>query len=312
MNPVVEVILSTYNGAENVSAQIDSILNQTYKTWRLIIRDDRSSDQTPDLIKQYGKKNPEKIFIEINDGCRAGASAGFGKLLDQSSSDYVMFCDQDDIWLPDKIEITLKEMLTVETRVGKDTPVLVHTDLKVADKNLNIISDSFWRYQNICPEYREKLHHLLNQNVVTGCTVMINRRLRNLACPIPQGAMMHDWWIALVAAAFGNISHIAQPTVLYRQHGNNAVGAKHWGLPFLIERAIDSDGNVRISLLRAQAQARAFVERFAGRLSPEQAQLVRCYGQLSTYPYLLRLCYIFRYRFFKIGFLRNIGLILKI
>ena len=103
-------------------------------------------------------------------------------------------------------------------------PVLAHTDLVVVDENLHTIAPSFWSYSNLNPYCGSRLNRLLIQNVVTGSATMINRALARLASPIPQGAVLHDWWLALVASALGRIEAIPEKTVLYRQHGRNCAG----------------------------------------------------------------------------------------
>src|SRR5690606_39057310 len=136
----------------------------------------------------------------------------------------VMFSDADDCWFPDKISLTLDLMRVVEKdEGGARTPTLVHTDLAVVDRDLRPIADSLWQYQGVNPDLTS-LNRLLIQNCVTGCTVMVNRPLRELASPIPPGVVMHDWWMALVASSFGRIARIARPTLLYRQHGRNDTG----------------------------------------------------------------------------------------
>ena len=161
-----------------------------------------------------------------------------------------MFCDQDDVWFPDKIAVTLGKMQELEGRHGGERPLLVHTDMKVADGNLRVVADSLWRYQKSDPVRGEALNRLLVQNCATGCSMMINRALCDLALPIPAEAMMHDWWLVLVAAAFGTIGHCAEPTLLYRQHGANDVGAKKWSLADLVPQLARA-GGVRVFFQRA-------------------------------------------------------------
>ena len=149
----------------------------------------------------------------------------FGELLEDSDADYMALCDQDDVWLPGRIAKPLERVRAVEREQGAATPILAHTDLAVVDENLDTIAPSFWAYRHLDPYRGSELNRLLVQNVVTGCTTIINRALARLACPIPESIPMHDWWLALVASAFGRIETVPEATVLYRQHGNNSVGA---------------------------------------------------------------------------------------
>ena len=225
---MIDILLATYNGEKYLKQQIDSILAQSNRNWQLSIRDDGSSDGTVKIIKDYVAKHPDKIRL-IEDGCgRLGPALNFGKLLEQAAGNYVMFSDQDDIWLPNKIDLTLNAMRASEKNYP-NMPLLVHTDLKVVDAELKPIADSLWNHNKICPDTGNDLKKLIYHNVVTGCAVMINRKAVEISIPIPPQARLHDWWIALNVAKYGKIIYTSTPTVLYRQHSQNIIGAKKTG-----------------------------------------------------------------------------------
>lgn len=224
---MVEILMATYNGERYLSEQIESILNQSYKDWKLLVRDDGSKDRTLDILKLYKAKYPKKITLMEDKKGGLRAKENFLELLRQSKSDYIMFCDQDDVWLPNKIEVTLEKMKKVE-----NGPTLIHTDLKVVDKELNLISDSMWRYQKLSPE-RKEYNFLIVQNNITGCTMMINRELAKLSIGEFPNGLMHDWIIGIVASLKGTIDYVEERTILYRQHGNNDVGAQEYYANFL-------------------------------------------------------------------------------
>ena len=223
--PDIKILLATYNGQEYLAEQIDSILAQSNQDWQLLVRDDGSDDDTVCIIKDYANRLPDKIRLIKDDGNRLGANLNFGKLLEQASAEYIMFSDQDDVWLPNKIEMELNAMKAAE-QVYPDTPILIHTDLKVTDSELNTIADSMWIYQKIFPEAGNDLNGVMAQNVVTGCTIMINKKARAVSIPIPDEAIMYDWWLALNVCRHGKIIYVSIPSVLYRQHSRNQVGAK--------------------------------------------------------------------------------------
>ena len=210
MNKRILILLTTYNGARYLKQQIDSLLNQTYKNFEIIARDDGSSDNSFEILMSYDIKTLESIK-------NIGAKGSFGTLLEyavqNSDSEYFMFCDQDDVWENDKIEKTFTKMLEME-KSNPGTPLLAHTDLKVVDERLVSIADSFWKYQNIDPK-KDSLNRLLMQNTITGCTMMINRKLAELALPVPKECIMHDWWIGLVASVFGRIDVIKVSSKIY-------------------------------------------------------------------------------------------------
>ncbi len=239
MQPSIGILMATYNGEKFIAEQLDSILNQTYQNWLLLIHDDGSNDNTVNIIKHYQKLYPEKIiFIDDKVKC-GGAKENFAHLIriakEEFNFNYVMFSDQDDVWLPEKIEITLDKMLELEKKYGKNKPILVHTDLKVVDRNLKMIAESFWEYQKIDP-LNNSLNCLLLENTVTGCTMMVNRVLLN-KIKFDKNAIIHDWWIALICRLNdGIIFPIKQQTILYRQHGKNDTGAKGSSLNRLLIR----------------------------------------------------------------------------
>ncbi len=222
---MIDILLATYNGEEYLEEQMDSVLTQSNKDWRLLIRDDGSDDNTVSIIKDYVARYPDRITLIEDDNRHLGVSLNFQRLLENSTADYVMFCDQDDVWLPQKIEATLNLMKDTE-KDYPNKPVLVHTDLRVVDSRLKTIAKSTWRYQGTCPETGNDPAKVLAQNVVTGCTIMINRKTKEISMPIPEEAVVHDWWLVINVASHGKVAHIPDQLVLYRQHASNAVGAK--------------------------------------------------------------------------------------
>jgi glycosyltransferase involved in cell wall biosynthesis len=221
----ITICLATYNGAEYLKEQIESILAQSCGGWQLMIRDDGSTDNTIGIIRAYGFAYPDKIRLIDENGPHLGATLNFGRLLESADSDYIMFCDQDDVWLGDKIQLTLDAMRSTEERYP-EMPILVHTDLTVVDDKLNTISDSLWNYQRLFPDIGDDPKKIMAQNVVTGCTMMINKRAKEISIPVVAEAIMYDWWVAIKVASVGKIVHIPTPSILYRQHFNNEIGAK--------------------------------------------------------------------------------------
>ncbi len=222
------ILLSTFNGAEFIAAQIESIQNQSLRNWILLIRDDGSHDDTVDILTSFAAHDSRIRLVNDLRG-NVGIARNFGHLMKialKEGAKVAFFADQDDVWLPEKLEIQLDLLKKIERKCGINTPLLIHSDLMVVDKQLNVLSGSFMKYQGISNESRASLNVLLVQNYVTGCTVAINRPLLELALPIPDLVMMHDWWLALCAVSCGEIGYIQTPTTLYRQHGNNEVGAK--------------------------------------------------------------------------------------
>lgn len=316
MDTNVDILLATYNGERYLDRQIVSILNQTHNAWRLLIRDDCSTDRTPELIEHYRVKHPDRITVLDHQGENLGSCQNFSRLLQSSTADYVMFSDQDDVWLPVKVGSTLELLLKMENRYGKSTPILVHTDMKVVNETLEPLSDSFWSYQNLDPEAGLTLNRLLLRNVPTGSTVMINRALREISPSIPEGAIIHDWWLALTASVFGKIGYLSVPTLLYRQHRENLFGASRWSAARIIRDfcipSIRRETAIRRSMLisRQQEQAEAFLNYFGSRLPNRTVKMIKAFATLTQRGFFRRRFNTVRYGFWYSNLLENIGLIL--
>lgn len=308
----IDLLLATYNGEKYLDAHLESLVNQTNYDWQIIARDDGSSDSTPKILTVMGEKYPDRMTV-IDDGEKhLGVIGNFSRLLDLSSGEYTMFSDQDDIWVLNKIETSIKRMEKLEKIYGKETPILIHSDLRVVDENLKTKADSFWRYQSLDPNLTS-MNKLLIQNNITGCTMLINKALRDKARPIPYGAMMHDWWIALVAAGFGIIDHIPQATILYRQHEGNMLGAKEWKPLHKLLMILKTPGRFveimhtdKATLLRSQKQARLFLQRYDSVIEKNMKIMIETYSNLSNMNFYLRKYYFLKHRYFQSGFFWNI------
>lgn len=222
------ILMSTYNGEHYLPAQMDSLLAQTDQEWQLLIRDDGSTDETPRILEDYVAAHPDRIRILKDKQKNLGAKASFEQLLSHApEAEYYMFADQDDVWLPDKVATTKAAAQALEGKHGKQTPIVVHTDLRVVDEALQEIHPSFWRYSNIHPEILDSdVHYLGICNAVTGCAMLFNHAAKEVSLPFAQYAFMHDQWIAACVMCHGGVvKPIDEPTILYRQHRKNTVGA---------------------------------------------------------------------------------------
>lgn len=302
----LQILLAVYNGEKFLPDALTSIVNQTNNKWFLLVRDDFSIDNSISIVNSLSAQYSNRVKLIDSGGKNLGVIGNYSELLSHASSDYLMLCDQDDIWLPHKIEVTMQEMHRLEGVFGKDVPLLVHTDAKVVDNNLNVVADSLWRYQCSDPVKGVSLNRLLTQNAVTGCTVMINRPLRDLALPIPPEAVMHDWWLALAAAAFGKIGSVPEATLLYRQHGENETGAQPLNLR-IIAGWFARFREMQEVILRLQRQAAVFLDNYYERLSPQQRVLLEIYSRLHEYDFFRRRYYRLKYGYLYSGFIRNIG-----
>ena len=296
------LLLATFNGAVHLEDLLESIAGQTIGV-KIVVRDDRSTDNTPEILRRHD----QQIRI-LEDNCgNVGVLENFN-LLAQAATDapYLAFADQDDIWEPDKLAAEMDLMLQMEKQFGATTPILVHSDLAVCDSKARVLDSSFWHYQGLNPNL-QGFSRLLVQNNITGCTVLINNALKDLAFPVPHEAIMHDWWLALVASAAGKIGFVSRPLVQYRQHEGNQLGAVRKSLFGALQRL---QNDPRISLYATQCQAQAFCERFAGKSDMTQAlQSARAYAHIRNQNYPRRLWTLHTYGFWKQNLPCNIGLV---
>jgi glycosyl transferase family 2 len=223
--PEVEVLLATYNGERFLSEQIDSILAQDYVNLRILARDDGSTDGTVAILERYATQFPDRFRLMPPSTATGHPKWNFLRLMEASTAGYVCFADQDDVWLPQKLTLTMAAMNRLEARYEKNVPLLAFTDLRVVNEHLETIVESYWKLHRINPQQINHFARLLGQNIVTGCTAMVNRPLVKLALRLPDEAHMHDSWAALIASALGAGEPVQTQTVLYRQHDHNVLGA---------------------------------------------------------------------------------------
>ena len=215
----VNIVLSTYNGARFLAEQLESIQKQTFTDWQLLIRDDGSTDITPQIIAEFVKADPRIHFINEHDRQNFGVIKNFFTLVKYEKADYYFFSDQDDVWLPDKMATMLDEVIHHD----KSQPLMIYMDLSVVDQDLNVTHPSM-----ICSQSHHANTTLLaelTENTVTGGVAMINHALAE-KWEDTDDVIMHDWYLALLATATGKLVYIDKPGELYRQHDNNVLGAR--------------------------------------------------------------------------------------
>ena len=315
MKPETFIILAAYNGADFLAGQLDSLIAQTETRWRLLIRDDASTDGTPDIIRGYMSKDERISLLDAGDDASRSALANFSILLQAAydqGADYVFCCDQDDVWDPGKLEVMLARLKQLEGE-GK-LPSLVHHDLEVVDASLRPIAGSFVGMMQLNPSDEHRPQRLVSRNEVTGCAMACNRALLELALPISAQAVMHDWWLALCAAYFGRLAFVPRPLVKYRQHGRNTIGAKSFwhGLnPFTNWIAGWRRGDREF--IATVQQARAFKAAMAGRLERGSVAYATLdlYGGMLTATRRQRLNALGQFGLWRDHWLLNIVLVMR-
>lgn len=309
---MITIIMAIYNGQEYIREQLESLKDQTYTEWRLVIRDDRSSDKTAEIVKKFSDEVEQEVIFKVNEKPSGSAKNNFALLInDAKESDYVMFCDQDDIWKKDKIEITFNKMKQAEERYGRDFPLLVHGDVEVIDENGNINADSMFEMSHINAD--SKLPQILIQNHVTGCTMMCNKKL---IAGISEYAsseyiIMHDYLAALYASVFGKIEVIKKPLLSYRQHSGNSVGAKNNNnAVYLLKRLANGRKSYKEAMETSRNQVKFFVEIYREELAAEkyckEYELMSGYASLGSRAKLYRIMFYKKNHIWKNGTIRKI------
>ena len=215
----IDILMATYNGETYLKEQIESILNQTHKDFRLLISDDCSKDSTRKILSKYAKKDKRiKIYKQEKN---LGYVKNFEFLLSKVENEYYMFSDQDDVWLPDKVKKSLETL--IETNSD-----LAFSDLVVVDEKLDVIKDSFLDFCGLLDRSKKKQNYdtYYLYNSIAGCTIIGRKYMRDKIIPMPENSklVIHDYWMGLMAASYGKIAYIDRKDILYRQHDNNCVG----------------------------------------------------------------------------------------
>ena len=268
--PRIDILMAIYNGERFVGEQIEPIQAQTYGNWRLLVSDGCSCDGTLDVVHRYAVED-ERIRI-VSEGVRySGAKENFSALMSKTDAPYVMFCDQDDVWLLEKIKLSLAKMHEIEKEHDTCVPTLVFTDTRVVDASLETVSESFERNANLDLS-RVKFAQFVTQNAAAGCTMMLNRPLvdicsKGTGCP---EIIMHDRWALLGAAAFGNISYIDAQLSLYRQHGDNECWTNAYSP---IDRALHRD-HMEDQFRQTIKQADVFGKTYEGLLDDDISKCI--------------------------------------
>jgi glycosyltransferase, group 2 family len=229
-NKKIDILMATYNGEKYLSEQIDSIVGQTYQNWNLLIRDDNSSDGTLQILKKYEKLDRRIKILRDNRG-NLGIVKNFEELLKNSESELIMFSDQDDIWLENKLDMYLKIAEKLEFN-----GFLIHSEAALFKKNHeNISKGSFISKKAV----KKGLENVFFNYFVQGATILISKEIRDFVFPFPKEAYLHDRYIHLVSELFFERVFINQPLIYYRQHGNNQIGAKNTLKQLLSKRYFD-------------------------------------------------------------------------
>lgn len=307
--PFVDVLMSTFNGASWLDTQLATIFAQDYQNWRLLIRDDGSSDQTRDIIKIWRDRYPEKItFVDESTSKNLGLGNSFSILMSASTAKYIVVADQDDVWYGNKISRSVAAIQLLAEREGMDKPLLIHTDVRVVDQNLRELCRSGMQYRGMCPIHKRTLASFCLENSAHGCTLILNRKLAEMCNPFPSKKIHVDWWIALVAEAFGKIEYRPEINMDWRRHKVNMSQASSLKANFLSMRHPLAHRKAFYEKLQENyVIIEEFLARFDSILPQRRKDALQFFLDLESYDFLRKRYLMLHYRLFFSSWMRALG-----
>lgn len=275
----VAILLSTYNGEVYLKYLLDSLVSQSYRNIKIYIRDDGSTDKSLEIINQFLSENVMLVKDELGN---LKSASSFLQMLSVARADIYMFCDQDDIWLPEKVLNAVKSI----GECGFSSSLLFHTDLIIVDQHLNKISDSFNRHEGIILPAGHGFSHLIVQNCVVGCTMAITEELVKLSALRdikPKSIAMHDWWFALYASCFGRVIYSSRADILYRQHEHNVSGVnkKNFYQKLLLQFSVIGIKKINNYKRKVASQAISFSDFYGDKIPKNLIEDLKSVGKLG-------------------------------
>ena len=311
----VDIAMPAYNCAPWLDGFMASLLAQDFTDWRVIARDDGSKDNTAWQLAHWRDQLGPRMMVLPDSGSRnLGLIGNYSAVLTAATAPWVMSADPDDLWLPGKITRTVEAMRYAEAAAGDGVPVAICTDAAVVDGNRQPVAASFWRWSRMDPSMMTVLSRAAMESVALGSTMIVNRALLTRALPIEKGAAYQDWWLALVAVAFGRLVALPETTILYRRHEENATADPYGGtLGGALRRTLRAPAapRRRLKKLVAQAasQARSFVARYRDCMKHPDVAALEALGALPSLGLLERRLTVLRHDLWFASPLKNAGLL---
>ncbi len=217
----IDVLMATYNGEKYLREQMDSILEQSFGDFRLLVSDDGSTDGTREILNEYvGKDSRVVVFLQNKN---LGSTKNFEFLMRKVESECFMFSDQDDVWQKNKLQKSIDKM-------KEEDCDLVYSDLEVVSEDLDMLHKSYWKLKGFEKKVKRYNHFesLYLNNYVTGSTMLVKSKWLEKILPLPDKSkfILHDYWTALVVSKFGKMAYVDEPLLKYRQHLDNRIGSK--------------------------------------------------------------------------------------
>lgn len=206
---MISVVIAAYNGGKYIKAQLDSVLSQLSDGDEVVISDDLPEGDTISAVQEYLDTDKRVRYIE---GSGKGVIKNFENAVSAARGDYIFLCDQDDVWLPGKVDAVMKAFQS-------GAAVVMH-DAKITDANLNVTEESFFDLMGT----KKGIVKNIIKNTYIGCCMAFSANIRPYILPFPDDIPMHDQWIGLIGEKYGEVALIKEPYILYRRHGATVTG----------------------------------------------------------------------------------------
>lgn len=300
----VDIVLPCYNAGVWIDGFVNGLLRLDMPSWRLIARDDGSSDDTLSVLQRWRTELGDRMLLVDSSAGNLGVIGNYNAVLASTSADWVLSADPDDVWLPNHVALVLEALR------HEHTPVAVATDAVVVNEDLSFVAPSFWRWSHNVPHARARLPRMSMESPALGSTMAVNRALLDMALPIAPDAAYQDWWLVLVATAFGKLITLSDATILYRRHEQSITRNP---FAFSLTRALGrvSHARKRVDFLIRQAgkQAAAFADRYESHLDSKDVAALRALAALAGMNAAARRAAVIRHGLWFTWWLKNLGLL---
>ena len=309
---IIDIAVPTHNCARWFDEFMQSIMAQEHQDWRIVTCDDQSSDDTREHVARWAQRLGGRMIILPNEiGESLGPARSYNRILQATTADWIMLADPDDIWKPEKMNISMAAMQALELEYGASRPTIIITDAEIIDDNSTLVAPSYWRWLRVKPDHVGRFHRLLMESPAISSTMTLNRAVLARALPISGLYSSQDWWLMLVACAFGKVSALSAVTVRHRRHGSNfskmPLLASHQPMHYKIRSARE---RLMFLLNKNRSIAAVFLARFAEALTPPQRRAAQSVIMLAGSRALQRRVLIVRERLWFCHGLKNAALML--
>ena len=310
----VDIVLPCHQAAAWIDAFVNPLASVDVPSWRLVARDDGSTDNSLAILQGWQDRLGDRMLLVRDSRENLGVNGNYTAVLAATTAPWVLTADPDDVWLPNHITVTLDALRAAEANHGANTPIAVGTDAIVVNSDLGFVAPSFWQWSHMKRMERASLRRVAVESLALGSTMAINRALIETALPIPKDAAYQDWWLALVATAFGELVLVPEPTIRYRRHGQSITKDPYAAsLANAFRRVLKAPRTARqrLEFLIRQAgdQAAAFLDKYEARLNASDVAALRALAAIPEMNAIARRTAVIRHGLWFTWWAKNLGLL---